>query len=117
MQLALLTETRTSLTSVAAQVLPLLPLVRLRLHEYAPMCRALIEPPYEIVPKEAPLLTTVSALQLTHGASLTMTLTLLTVVAAHVPALLADVSRPSFRLHAYAPTYKALMDPPYELAL
>ncbi len=49
-----------------------------------------------------------------QGASLTLTLRPLAVVAAQVLALFGDTPVPSLRLKAYAPTCKALNDPPYE---
>jgi hypothetical protein len=51
-------------------------------------------------------------MQLEHGASLTRMLKLIAVVAAHVLLLLAS----KLRLHAYAPMYMALSDPPNEFA-
>jgi hypothetical protein len=54
----------------------------------------------------------VTALQLEQPAWLTLTLTLETTVAALVLLLLALTEA----LHAYAPTYSTLIDPPYEFA-
>ncbi len=51
-------------------------------------------------------------MQLEHGVSLALTLKPLAVVAAHVLLLLAS----ELRLHAYAPMYMALSDPPNEFA-
>jgi hypothetical protein len=51
-------------------------------------------------------------MQLEQPALLTLTLTLETVVAALVLLLLALTEE----LHAYAPTYSTLIDPPYEFA-
>jgi hypothetical protein len=105
-----LTITLKPLTVVAAQVLLLLA-SELRLHAYAPTCRALSDPPYEFNPKE--LLEPVEvAMQLEHGVSLTRTLKPLAVVAAQVLLLLAD----ELSLHAYAPTCRALSNPPNEFA-
>ena len=60
---------------------------------------ALNDPPYEFAPEDPPWLTAVSALQLEHGASLTLTFTALTIVAAHVLLLAAEL----LQLQAYAP--------------
>jgi hypothetical protein len=57
----------------------------------------------------------VTALQLTHGAWLTIALTPLTLVPSQ--ALLLLLLMPMVKLQAYAPTYTALTDPPYEFAL
>jgi hypothetical protein len=118
-QLESLTSTDTPLTLVASHVLLLLA-VMLPLQEYAPMYTALIAPPYEFAPvdvpsgfapKESPreLLT---ALQLEQPESLTCTDTPLTLVASHLLLLLAEL----LLLQEYAPTYSALIAPPYEFA-
>ncbi len=49
---------------------------------------ALNDPPYAFAPLELPRLTAVSALQLEHGASLTLTLRPLACVASHLLVLL-----------------------------
>jgi hypothetical protein len=61
---------------------------------------ALIDPPYALAPLDA--LADVSALQLMQGASLTLTLSPLAVVAAQVLELF--LVEAVARLHAYAPT-------------
>ena len=64
---------------------------------------ALIDPPYAFAPyAPVPELTDVSALQLMQGASLTLTLSPLAVVAAQVLELF--LVEAVARLHAYAPT-------------
>jgi hypothetical protein len=78
------------------------------LHAYAPTNSTLIDPPYEFAPEEAEFLLDVTAMQLEQPALLTLTLTLETVVAALVLLLLALTEE----LHAYAPTYSTLIDPP-----
>ncbi len=84
----------------------------LKLHAYAPMCRALSDPPNDFAPNEM-LELVVKAMQLEHGVSLTRTLKPLAVVAAQVLLLLlAD----ELSLHAYAPTCRALSDPPNDLS-
>jgi len=82
-----LTCTDTPLTLVASHVL-LLEALQLLLQEYAPTYSALIAPPYEFAPSDAPpeLLT---ALQLEQPESLTCTDTPLTLVASHVLLLVA----------------------------
>ncbi len=50
---------------------------------------ALNDPPYAFAPFDLPWLTAVSALQLEHGASLTLTLRPLAFVASHLLVLLA----------------------------
>jgi hypothetical protein len=106
----LLTCTDTPLMLVASHVL-LLEFVPLLLQEYAPTCSTLIAPPYEFVPRESRsnLLT---ALQLEQPESLTCTDTPLTLVASHLLLLLAVM----LKLQEYAPTYSALIAPPYEFA-
>ncbi len=54
------------------------------------------------------------ALQLEHSESPTCTETLLAVVASHILRLLLEAAK--LLLQAYAPTYKTLIDPPYEFA-
>ena len=108
-QVALWTLTARLLAFDASHVLLLLAF-ELKLHAYAPMCRALSDPPNEFAPLEK-LELAVEAMQLEHGVSLTRTLKPLDVVAAHVLLLLAL----ALRLHAYAPMCRALSDPPYEL--
>ena len=80
------------------------------------MCMALNDPPYELAPLEFPELTLVSALQLEHGASLTLTVKLLAFVASHLLVLLAALLLLALQLHACPPTYMALIDPPCEFA-
>ena len=81
------------------------------LYEYAPTYSALIAPPYEFAPLDnrTELLT---ALQLKQPESLTCTDTPLTLVASHVLLLRAVL----LKLQEYAPTYSALIAPPYEFA-
>jgi hypothetical protein len=57
----------------------------------------------------------VTALQLTQGAWLTIALTPLTLVPSHALLLLLLLTA-LVKLQAYAPTYTALTDPPYEFA-
>jgi hypothetical protein len=59
----------------------------------------------------SPLL--LKALQFEHAESLTCTDTPLTEVASHLLLLLLETAK--LKLHAYAPTYNALIDPPYDL--
>jgi hypothetical protein len=99
-QLALWMTTETLCTFVAAQMLLLLPEAVLRLHEYAPMCMALIDPPNELAPEDAPLLTVVSAMQLKHGTLFKTMLTPLAVVAAQVLAPMQNKSVQLLKLHA-----------------
>ncbi len=54
------------------------------------------------------------ALQFEHPESLTCTETPLAVVASHMLLLLLEEAK--LKLQAYAPTYKTLIDPPYEFA-
>ena len=54
------------------------------------------------------------ALQFEHPESLTCTETPLAVVASHILRLLLEAAL--LKLQAYAPTYKTLIDPPYEFA-
>jgi hypothetical protein len=54
------------------------------------------------------------ALQLEHPESLTCTEMPLAVVDSHLLRLLLESA--SLRLQAYEPTYKTLIDPPYEFA-
>jgi hypothetical protein len=96
-QLAFRTLTERPLAFVAAHLLLLLSLA-LALHVYPPMCKALIDPPYEFAPTIAPSVTVVDALQSEQGALLISTLRPLTVVAAHVLTVL-----PMPKLHVYAP--------------
>ncbi len=79
---ASLTRTLKPLAVVAAHVLLLLAL-ELKLHAYAPTCRALSNPPNEFDPKES-LELVVEAMQLEHGASLTRTFRPLAIVASHL---------------------------------
>jgi hypothetical protein len=109
-----LTCTDTPLAVVASQLLLLLlDAALLKLHEYAPTCNTLVDPPYEFTPKERrpPML---EALQLRHAKSLTCTDTPLADVSPHLLLLLLN-SR-LLKLHEYAPTYNTLIDPPYEFA-
>ena len=110
-----LTCTETPLAVVASHMLLLLlEEAKLKLQAYAPMYKTLIDPPYEFAPKEAkeapPLL--LKALQFEHPELLTCTETSLAVVASHILRLLLETAR--LKLQAYAPTYKTLIDPPYE---
>ena len=68
------------------------------------MCMALNDPPYAFAALEFPGLTLVSALQLEHGASLTLTFKLLAFVASHLLVLLAALLLLELRLHACPPT-------------
>jgi hypothetical protein len=107
-----LTRTETPLAVVASHtLLLLLEAASLKLQAYAPTYKTLIDPPYEFDPKE-PLLVVAKALQFEHPESLTCTETSLAVVASHIPRLLLKAA--TLRLQAYAPTYKTLIDPPYE---
>jgi hypothetical protein len=89
----------------------LLEAVLVALQEYAPTYSALIAPPYEFAPLDSrtELLT---ALQLEQPESLTCTDTPLTLVASHLLLLEAVL----LKLQEYAPTYSALIAPPYEFA-
>ncbi len=109
-----LTCTETLLAVVASHILRLLlKKALLRLQAYPPMYKTLMDPPYEFAPKESrPLV--LKALQFEHPESLTCTETPLAVVASHMLRLLLEAA--SLQLQAYAPTYKTLMDPPYEFA-
>jgi hypothetical protein len=73
---------------------------------------ARIDPPQEFPPKilAAPLF---EAMQLEQGAFVMITFRAIAIVNAH--ELVVKVLEPVFPLHAYAPTYRALIDPPYEL--
>ena len=87
-----LTCTDTPLADVAPQLLLLLEAELVELQAYAPMYKALIEPPYEFVPKdERPLL--LKALQFQHAESLTCTDTPLADVASHLLLLLLEAAR------------------------
>ena len=77
------------------------------------MYNTLIDPPYEFAPKESRLLV-LKALQLEHPESLTCTETPLAVVDSHMLRLLLETAL--LELQAYPPTYKTLIDPPYEFA-
>ncbi len=108
------TCTETLLAVVASHILRLLlEAAKLLLEAYAPMYKTLIDPPYEFAPKDARLLV-LKALQLEHPESLTCTETPLAVVVSHILLLLLEASW--LELQAYAPTYKTLIDPPYEFA-
>ena len=109
-----LTCTETPLAVVASHILRLLlEAAWLKLQAYEPTYKTLIDPPCEFAPKELPLLV-LKALQLEHPESLTCTETSLAVVASHMLRLLLETA--SLKLQAYAPTYKTLIDPPYEFA-
>jgi hypothetical protein len=109
-----LTCTEISLAEVAPHMLLLLDRATLTLHEYAPTCNTLMEPPYEFAPKELPTLVELSALQLEHDELLTWTETMLTEVAPHMLLLLLETAE--LKLQEYAPTCIRLMKPPYEFA-
>jgi hypothetical protein len=83
------------------------------LYEYAPIKQALVDPPYEFAPRDMPPLVVLIALQFEHGESLTWTATSVADVAPHVLLLL---KAPLLALQEYDPTYKTLIDPPYEFA-
>jgi hypothetical protein len=109
-----LTRTETPLAVVASHILLLLlEAALLKLQAYAPTYKTLIDPPYEFAPKVLELLV-VKALQFEHPESLTCTETPLAVVALHKLLLLLEAAL--LKLQAYAPTYKTLIDPPYEFA-
>ena len=112
MQLKQVTSRALTIKSVAVVtpqlLLVLLPVVSLKLHAYPPMYTTLIDPPYEFAALLNPTLV-VTAQQLTHAASMTLTIKPLAVVA---PQLL--MLAPT--LHVYPPIYATLIDPPYELA-
>ncbi len=109
-----LTCTETPLADVAPHMLLLLLEARLlKLQAYAPTYNTLIDPPYEFAPKElTPLV--LQALQFKHTESLTCTETLLADVSLHMMLLLLEAKL--LKLHAYAPTYNTLINPPYEFA-
>ena len=79
----------------------LLKTAKLKLQAYEPMCKTLIDPPYEFAPKDIRLLV-LKALQLEHPESLTCTETPLAVVASHMLRLLLEAA--SLKLQAYEPT-------------
>ncbi len=106
-----LTCTETSLTAVAPHVL-LLVAGWPQLQEYAPTCIKLMDPPYEFIPAESPLLS-VDALTLLEEAFRKRTHILVTVVEPQELMLL--VPWKALRLHAYEPTWKE-HDPPYTFA-
>jgi hypothetical protein len=83
------------------------------LYEYAPIKQALVDPPYEFAPRDRPPLVVLIALQFEHEESLTWTATSLADVAPHVLMLLKAAL---LALQEYDPTYKTLIDPPYEFA-
>ncbi len=105
----LLTCTEISLAEVAPQTL-LLETETLKLHENAPTCAKLMEPPF--APKAVPLILTLKALQLEHADLLTCTEISLAVVI--LQTLLLEESK--LKLQEYAPTCAKLMEPPYEFA-
>jgi hypothetical protein len=104
-------------TSLAVVVphtlLMLLETAKLKLQAYEPTYKTLIDPPYEFAPKDERLLV-LKALQFEHPESLTCTETPLAVVALHMLLLLLETAL--FRLQAYPPMYRTLIDPPYEFA-
>ncbi len=100
----------------AHKLLLLLSAPPLQLNEYAPMYMILIDPPYEFAAVDEPLLVELTALQLEHAVSVTLTLTSLTDVDPQMLLLLLKGPSKSFKLQAYAPIYIMLIDPPYELA-
>ncbi len=73
----------------------------------------LIDPQYEFAPTDLPMLV-LEAVQLEQAESLTWTDTPLADVAPHVLLLLLEAA--SFKLQAYEPIYKTLIEPPYEFA-
>jgi hypothetical protein len=77
------------------------------------MCNTLIDPPYELVPSEVERLE-IKALQLQHAVSLICTDTPFANVDSQLLLLLLEGER--LQLHAYAPTYNTLIDPPYKFA-
>jgi hypothetical protein len=112
-----LTWTDTPLANVAPHVLLLLlEAASLKLQAYAPTYTALVHPPYEFAPSDlssgpSPLVLT--ALLLEQPERRTITDISLAVVDSHVLLLLLRAA--SFKLQEYDPTYKTLIDPPYEL--
>ena len=70
------------------------------------MKEALIDPPYEMAPKESNLLV-LKAIQFEHAESLTWTKTPLADVTPHMLLLLL-LDAALFRLQAYAPIYNTL---------
>jgi hypothetical protein len=113
-----LTCTDTPLAVVAPHVLLLLlEAASLKLQAYAPTYKTLMHPPYELAPSDlssgpSPLVLT--ALLLEQPEPRTITDILLADVDSHVLLLMLEAA--SFKLQAYEPTCKALIDPPYELA-
>jgi hypothetical protein len=105
-----LTCTDAPLTMVSSHVL-LLEALLLKLQEYAPTYNALIAPPYEFAPRDPPM-ELLKARQLEQPESLTCIDTPLTLVASHL--LLLEEMKP--KLQEYAPTYSALIAPPYKFA-
>jgi hypothetical protein len=96
-----LTWTATSVADVAPHVLLLLlEAALLKLQEYDPTYKTLIDPPYEFAPHDEPPLVVVNTLELKEAVFCTRTVTPLAVVAPHVLLLLRLAS---VRLHAYAP--------------
>jgi hypothetical protein len=109
----LLTCTDRPLADVASHLLLLLlDAAMLKLHEYAPTYNTLIDPPYEFTPNVLAPRLMLEALQFRHAELLTCTDTPLADVSPHLLLLLLEAS--SLKLHAYAPTYNTLIDPPYE---
>jgi hypothetical protein len=107
-QLALLTLTLTPETAVTPLELRLKNKLE-ELHAYAPIYRTLIDPPYEFAPKETSWLKE-AAVQSDQPELLTLTLTPDTLVASLALRLMVCKEK----LHAYAPIYSTLIDPPYE---
>lgn len=111
------TELRTTIDAAVTDVAPQLLLLLLespllKLQEYAPTCKALTDPPYTFPPRVELLLFVLVALQLKQTKLLLRTVTSL----ASVGPLVLLLEAAELKLHEYAPTYKMLSDPPYELA-
>ncbi len=75
---------------------------------------ALIDPPCAFAPNEAPELTVVDAVQPEQGASLILTLRVPAFVPSQALVLVTSFCELALKLHAYAPTCTALIDPPRE---
>ena len=99
--------------AVVASLTLLLLAARLKLQAYAPRWTALIDPPKAFASQENKALI-VEAMQLVQGASMILTLRSFVFVVSHSLLLLVDDPAP--KLHAYAPTCRALIDPPKAFA-
>jgi hypothetical protein len=108
-----LTCTDTPLADVSPHLLLLL-LLELKLQEYAPTYNTLIDPPYEFTPKVLAPRLMLEAVQFQHTDSLTCTDTPLAWVASQLLLVIPILGAALLKLHAYAPTYNTLIDPPYE---